>query len=335
MLTTTAGGRVWNFSRAIGRNALAGNGFTQPTSLALAPGGVIYVVSRGQEGADPVIIAENRRVGKLTMDEEFLGDFAKKEITWAAGIAVSQDENVYIACEYANNINIYSSDGERIGEWGEPGSGEGQLDGPSGIVFDEDENLYIADGRNNRVQKFTKDGRFLTAWGSEGSGDGQFSLPWGITIDQNGDVYVVDWQNNRVQKFTPDGEFLMSFGPTDDEALRLDRPADVAVDSEGDVYVSDWGNKRVQVYDPEGGVLASLWGDAQEFSKWGQEVIDANPDVVKAYRRVKDLTPLGRFDRPTGIVVDEEDRIIVTDSTRGRLQVYAKEKDYLDPQFNL
>ena len=225
MLTTTAGGRVWNFSRAIGRNALAGNGFTQPTSLALAPGGVIYVVSRGQEGADPVIIAENRRVGKLTMDEEFLGDFAKKEITWAAGIAVSQDENVYIACEYANNINIYSSDGERIGEWGEPGSGEGQLDGPSGIVFDEDENLYIADGRNNRVQKFTKDGRFLTAWGSEGSGDGQFSLPWGITIDQNGDVYVVDWQNNRVQKFTPAGEFLMSFGPTDDEALRLDRPA--------------------------------------------------------------------------------------------------------------
>ena len=34
-------------------------------------------------------------------------------------------------------------------------------------------------------------------------------------------------------------------------------------------------------------------------------------------------------------VVDEEDRIIVTDSNRGRLQVYTTDKDYLDPQFNL
>ena len=38
---------------------------------------------------------------------------------------------------------------------------------------------------------------------------------------------------------------------------------------------------------------------------------------------------------PVGIAVDEDDNIIITDSTRGRLQVYAKEKDYMDPQFNL
>jgi len=335
MLTTTAGGRIWNFSHAVGRNSLAGNGFTQPTSLALAPGGVIYVASRGQEGADPVIIAENRRIGKVTLDEQFLGDFAKKELTWAAGMAVANDENVYIVDEYLNTINIYNPDGEKIGQWGASGSGEGQMDRPSGIVFDDDDNLYVADGGNNRVQKFTRDGRFLATWGSAGAGEGQFDLPWGITIDRNGDVYVVDWGNNRVQRFSADGEFKIAYGPTDDEALELDHPADVAVDSEGDVYVTDWGNKRVQIYDPEGGVLASLWGDAQEFSSWAKEVIDANPDVVKAYRRVKDLTPLGKFERPVGIAVDDRDRIIVTDSTRGRLQVYTKEKEYLDPQFNL
>jgi hypothetical protein len=56
---------------------------------------------------------------------------------------------------------------------------------------------------------------------------------------------------------------------------------------------------------------------------------------VKAYRRVKDTTALARFQRPTGIAVDEQDRIIITETTRGRLQVYSKDKDYLDPQFNL
>ena len=40
---------------------------------------------------------------------------------------------------------------------------------------------------------------------------------------------------------------------------------------------------------------------------------------------------MGLFERPVGLDIDSEDRIIITDSTRGRLQIYAKEKDYMDP----
>ena len=334
MLTTTAGGRVWNFSHAIGRNAAAGAGFTQPMAVAAATGGVLYVVSRGQERSGGVIM-ENKRLSKVTIDEEFIGEFGRTEFAWPAAIAVASDGSVYCADEAENLIAMYNSDGERLGQWGESGTEEGLLDGPCGLAFDSDDNVYVVECRNDRVQRFSKDGKFQAAWGGAGSGEGQFNHPWGITIDVKGDVYVADWRNNRVQKFTADGEFIMSFGPSEDEALKLDHPAGVAVDSDGDVYVTDWGNKRVQIFDPEGGVLASLVGDAQEFSKWGREVVESNPDVVKAYRRVKDLTPLGRFERPVGIAVDEEDRIIVTDSSRGRLQVYAKERDYLDPQFNL
>ena len=334
MLTTTAGGRVWNFSHAIGRNAAAGAGFTQPMAVAAAPGGVLYVVSRGQERSGGVIM-ENKRLSKVTIDEEFIGEFGRTEFAWPAAIAVASDGSVYCADEAENLIAMYNSDGERLGQWGESGTEEGLLDGPCGLAFDSDDNVYVVECRNDRVQRFSKDGKFQAAWGGAGSGEGQFNHPWGITIDVKGDVYVADWRNNRVQKFTADGEFIMSFGPSEDEALKLDHPAGVAVDSDGDVYVTDWGNKRVKIFDPEGGVLASLVGDAQEFSKWGREVVESNPDVVKAYRRVKDLTPLGRFERPVGIAVDEEDRIIVTDSSRGRLQVYAKERDYLDPQFNL
>ena len=48
MLTTTVAGRTWNFSHAIGRNANAGNGFSHPTAVAVAPDGILYVLSRGQ-----------------------------------------------------------------------------------------------------------------------------------------------------------------------------------------------------------------------------------------------------------------------------------------------
>lgn len=78
MLTTTVAGRTWNFSHAIGRNSGLGNGFTQPNAIALASGGVLYVSSRGGEGAVGVLFP-NKRIGKLTMDEEFIGDFGKGE----------------------------------------------------------------------------------------------------------------------------------------------------------------------------------------------------------------------------------------------------------------
>ena len=69
-------------------------------------------------------------------------------------------------------------------------------------------------------------------------------------------------------------------------------------------------------------------GTPPSSSRWGRRRVETDAPVVEAYRRIEDLTPLGRFRRPVGITVDEQDRIIVTDSTRGRLQVYSKERGH-------
>ena len=330
MLTTTVAGRTWNFSHAIGRNAAAGNGFTQPVDVAAGPDGVLYVISRGNDGAGGVV-AENKRIGKLTIDEQFIGDFGRRQMMWPTCIALDSAANLYCSDEHENRIHVFNEDGELINQWGEVGSGPGQLNGPSGLAFDSDDNILVAEAKNSRIQKFTKDGEFLATIAA-----GQVSSPWGISVDSDDNIFVADWGNNRALKFSPDGELLVTFGGSDAaEGAEVDHPASVAVDSEGDVYVSDWGNKRIQIYDSEGSVITALYGDAVEFSNWAAEVINSNPDAQKAYRRVKDRTPLGLFERPVGLTVDSEDRLIVTDSTRGRLQVYAKEKDFMDPQFNL
>ena len=329
MLTTTAAGRTWNFSHAIGRNAAAGNGFTQPVSVAAGPGGVLYVLSRGQEGIGGVT-ADNKRIGKLTIDQEFISDFARG-LTWPVSVALDSGGTLYCSEEFLNKIYLFNEDGEQIGEWGEAGSAEGRLNGPSGITVDSSDNLLVVDSKGNRVQRFTTDGEYVGV-----IGEGQLNEPWGIAVDADDNVYVADWGNSRVQKFSPDGALAVTFGGSDlQDGGDLNHPSDVAVDSEGDVYVSDWGNKRVQIYDPDGSVITALYGDAIEFSKWAAEVINSNPDGQKAYRRVSDKTPLGLFERPVGLDIDSEDRIIITDSTRGRLQIYAKDKDYMDPQFNL
>lgn len=336
MLTTTVAGRTWNFSHAIGRNAQAGNGFTNPFAMAFDPNGDLYVLSRGSERVGQgVILGENKRIGMVTLSEEFLGDFGKQELMWPSGLAIDKDSNVYCSDEHANIIAIYDKDGQRSGQWGEAGSQEGQLNGPSGLIFDGDGNLLVVDSLNNRVQKFTRDGKFLSSFGSEGSGEGQFNKPWGITIDKDGNIYVADFGNDIVQKFSADGKFLLSFGEVEGQGGELNHPSDVGVDSDGDVYVVDFGNSRVQIYESDGTIITALYGDATEFSKWGKDVVDANLDVSKAYRRVDDLTAAGKFTRPASILVDEQDRIIISETVRGRLQVYDKEKNYLDPQFNL
>ena len=226
MLTTSAAGRHWHFDRALGRRTGEEGGFNCPVAVAAAPDGILFVLSRGREVPNTVSDDDcpNRRIGKLTIDEEFIGDYARREFTWPAGIAVAHDGNVYCSDEYQNAIMTFSPDGpfyphkkfnpdgERLATWGETGSRDGQLDGPAGIGFDADDNVYVADSRNHRVQMFTKGGRFLAAWGSYGSSDGKLSLPWGIAVDSTGDVYVADWGNDRVQKYGPDGAFIMSFG---------------------------------------------------------------------------------------------------------------------------
>ena len=336
MLTTTVAGRTWSFSHAIGRGAAAGAGFANPYDITLAADGSIYVLNRGTERVGQgVQLGENKRIGVVTLEQEFIGDFAKKDFMWPVGIAVDEDGNVYCSDEYDNIIIIYDADGQRAGHWGEAGSGEGQFRNPAGIQLDADGNLVVVDGGNDRVQKYTKDGKYLSGFGSSGSGDGEFRRPWGVTIDKDGAIYVADFGNDRVQKFSSDGEHLLTFGTSSQEGGDLSHPSDVAVDSEGDVYVVDFGNNRVQIYGPEGDIITALYGDALEWSNWAREVVEANPDVVKAYRRLKDMTPVGRFARPVSIAVDSEDRVIISETIRNRLQVYVKEKDYMDPQFNL
>ncbi len=339
MLTTIAAGRVYNFSHVVGQSLLTGPGFHWPTALALGQDGVVYVVNRSDESNF------STRVSKITIgapeDEEFLCEFGEYgegdgQLLWASSLALDREENVYVADEWLHRISIFDKDGNFLDKWGTPGAGDGELKQPSGMAFDREDNLYIVDSANNRVQKFTKDGTFLHKFGEEGSVEGQFYLPWGITIDNQDNVYVADWQNHRVQKFSSEGTFLSSFGTFGEGLGELSHPTDVTVDGDGDVYVCDRANERVQIFGPDGAFITSLIGDAHELSKWAKQKVAANPDIQKARRRVKSMEPEWRFNYPTGVSFDEaENRLIVTDSLRCRLQIYIKDKDYVDPQFNL
>ena len=316
--------RSFHYDRTIGRGEFSGPGFRSPVDVALGVDGRIYVPNRSWEYR-----TDGVRVTMLTLDEEYIGEFSRfgeedGQLFWPSSIALDSRQNVYVADDWLHRVSVFDKDGVFLNKWGAAGSGDGQLDKPSGMGFDAEDNLYLVDSGNNRVQKFTKEGKFLAKWGSAGTGESQFNLPWGLTIDTRGDVYVADWRNDRIQKFSADGRFLAEFGSSGDGVGQFHRPTDVAVDKEGDIYVTDWGNNRVQVLTPEGRHITTLTGDAG-ISKWGQEKLNSNPDMIRQRALMRDLEPERRMWGPKALTIDDAGRIIIVDSNRGRLQVYQKD----------
>ena len=368
MLTAYVQGRIFNYDYCVGGIALSGAGWFFPSDFAVGPNRSLYVLSKGYE------FLPTQGITKCTLDSEYVwecrgGDYLEGRGPFPSSIALDSDENVYVSDEFKNRIYIFDKDGNPVGDWGSDGSTngkstgitlpapntvgagvafdlylkkvgardsskDGELNGPMGLTFDGDDNLYIADSYNHRIQVFTRSGAFLRKWGSYGCGDGELNLPWGMAVDAEGCVYVADWGNSRVQKFSPDGACLAVFGAQGSGEGELNSPSSVAVDKDGDVYVCDWGANRVNIYEPDGEYLMHFTGDADRLSQWTQNKVDANVNQQRARKRA-DLSRERYFRRPVTVRVDDEGRIMTLEAVACRIQVYVKEQDWVEPQFNL
>ena len=111
-----------------------------------------------------------------------------------------------------------------------------------------------------------------------------FNQPSDVIVGPNGDIYVADGHgpqtNARIVKFSKDGKFIKEWGKHGSGDADLEGPHALAFDSRGRLFVGDRTNNRVQIFDQDGKLLAS----------WKQ------------------------FGRPSGIYIDRDDMMYVTDS---------------------
>ena len=366
-LTTVSEGRVYDWSHAVGRNAARGPGFNYIQTMCLGKNGMLYAANRGNENNFGMHI--NKVQLGAAGDEEWLADFCEygsgdENCIWPFGVAVDDNDHVYVSDDWTNTISVFDSGGKFLRKWGKTGSGDGEFRQPAGLAVEKNGNVIVVDSGNNRLQVFTPDGKFVGKCGRAGSGDGEFNQPWGITLDKDGNIYVADWKNHRIQKLSPEGKFLMKIGqygtlsePEGAYAVTMLGPyvaageETVGYSKPGMLNPSDrccggsrWRYLRCRLGQPIESRCSTrtesrspnLIGDAQVLSKWGQQTVDANPDMAKARRRVRSLEPQWRFCFPTAVDFDPAtDSIIVADSQRNRLQIYKKVRDYSDFQANL
>jgi len=320
--------RTYHYSHSVGRAEFAGTGFRNPTDMAIAPDGSVYVCNRSYEYRPDGV-----HVTVATLDEEYITEFGAfgegdGQFTWPTAVALDSKGNLYLADEWTNFISKFTKDGEFVSKWGTSGSGDGELNRPSGLAIDADDNIIVVDSQNNRVQKFTLDGKYINQFGSKGTADGQFDLPWGVAVDKEGHIYVADWRNDRIQKFTADGKWEATIGSSGSGIGQLNRPNGLCVDDDGDIYVADWMNNRVQVFAPDGRYVTQFQGEGN-LSKWGKDKLASNPDMIRQRSLAYADNPGFEKDlsHPCAVKIDPQGRVCIIDHTRARIQVYVKETE--------
>jgi sugar lactone lactonase YvrE len=157
---------------------------------------------------------------------------------------------------------------------------------PAGNIWAVDGNAK--DGRGNQVFKFSPDGKVLMTLGKAGqSGKGTdvFDQPTGIAFASNGDIFISEghapsFGNSRIMKFDKSGKFIKTFGHLGSGDGELKGPHVLAFDSQGRLFVADRSNSRVAIFDQDG----------------------------------KFITAWKQFGRPSGIFIDKNDMLFVSDS---------------------
>jgi len=224
--------------------------------------------------------------------------------TWGATSAVEVDRrgNIWVAercgantCAGSNLPSVleFAPSGKLLKSFA-----SGMFVFPHGFHVDKDGNVWVTDGippagasgeagKGHTVVKFSPEGKVLMTLGKPGvPGDGPdtFNQPSDVVVAPNGDIFVADGHggdtNARVVKFSKDGKFIKAWGKKGSGRGEFDTPHAIALDSRGRLFVGDRNNNRIQIFDSEGKFLA----------EWKQ------------------------FSRPSGIYIDRNDIMYVSDS---------------------
>ena len=229
-----------------------------------------------------------------------------------SGIALTRRDEIIVADTTNNRIRKIGRDGtvSTVAGSGERGHQDGKgerasFDGPIGVAVDGAGSIFVADTYNDCIRKIATNGEVTTIAGSglPGYKDGEASsalldTPCGVAVDATGNVFVSDMGNNAIRKISATGEISTVAGGSrgrqdgQGDQASFDHPAGIVVTHDGFLFVTDESSGRIRMITPEG-LVRTVAGDQEGFGNG--------------------IGRGGRFNRPSGIAVDNAGTLYVSD----------------------
>jgi DNA-binding beta-propeller fold protein YncE len=191
------------------------------------------------------------------------------------------------------------------------------LNFPTAVAVDRAGHLYIADTLNHRVRRVDAATGVITTVAGLGqprySGDGGLAVeaglnePAALAVSDGGLLYIADQSNNRVRVVDLATGVIRTVAGTGTAAYNGDGvaatetslagPGGLALASDGTLFIADSFNGRIRAVDPVTGLIRTVLGDGGEYRYQGP-----------------DEPPSSSLSRPSGIALDEEGNLFLTDS---------------------
>ena len=167
----------------------------------------------------------------------------KGELNYPSGLTLYRNESIYIADAWNGRIQIFSTAGKFIAEFGKE-----QLNKPYSIAFN-DKWVFVSDYNHKDVFKFQiTNNKYVCQ-----SAKGELNSPYGITVDTNGEVLVADCGNNRIAILNSELKLVRKIGKD-----KLKSPQDVKI-NKNNIFVADNDEiNNIHIFTESGDIIRSF-----------------------------------------------------------------------------
>ncbi len=209
-----------------------------------------------------------------------------------SAVTTDSKHRVFVADPGAKTVHIFDFLHSKYGRL--DGRGD-RLHDPVSLAVDDKDNLYVGDQNNGNVLVYDSAGKFRRYLGRLRGGESYFDSPTGIAIDRaTGQIYVCDGRRHMIIVMDERGKIIRKLGIRGggEHPGEFRFPTQVVV-SGNELFVLDAGNSRIQILDTGGHFLHAM--------------------------------NLAYADRRTGLAVDRQGNIYVSDPVLNKIQVFRRD----------
>ncbi|WP_290664835.1 6-bladed beta-propeller, partial [Ignavibacterium sp.] len=218
-----------------------------------------------------------------------IGDEEALPILKPYGLAVGKNK-IYVCDTQLNGLEIMDTKDGSFGYF--LPEGRGRLKQPINCFVDSDGFLYVADAQRRQVIIFNTELDYIGEIGDSST----LLKPTDVFVAED-QIFINDISKHSIHVYDRiSRKYIKSIPPASDDN-KLFSPTNIAVYKDK-IYVSDLGDSKVKVYDLEGKYIRTIG------------TIGNSP---------------GKFSRPKGIALDEDENLYVVDAGFENVQIFNKD----------